>query len=456
MLLLSACGGNSKTTTVENNEPIDNGSNTILNQEPYKVGVQRLVFTNERTVDTLSEEMKTILSMSAGDSRELMVKIWYPADENQEFVESHNYGFHTENSPVPVDPNDEYYQEYLTGFLEEAVVSRSFYNAIPIKNTMYPVVFYSHGYGGSVEENEQYYQSLTEQGYVVVSIGHSQEARYVTVNNEVGIPFNLDMAEHAFSRLEPELSKVLTDEEKADLFTLPLGSEINNDLLRKHYYEAAEVNINSLEHINLWVEDTQFVLEQLQEINSGAIESNLQGIFDLSKIAATGHSFGGATARHFCNREINCLASINMDGSSFARYGDNITKPYLVYRGEAEARVQALVRNDVQMSDLDRQQAIDKTELDAYIVNHADINAALDDLYILRLKTDHMGFILGWLDLHDDGLGKSVLHSILEESSLHFLNRYLKPDQKLDSEQKLCLKISESDALVSPFHNVCG
>ena len=423
------------------------------------IGVQSFVFNNSNIASTLSTALKDALRLPYDTNRELMVKIWYPVQSNQDEDEDnrHDYGFHTIEQPIPSDPAGADYQQALAFFQTTAVKSHSFYQAAPTDNTAYPVVFYSHGYGGVIEENQSYFEALVKQGYVVVSIGHTGEARYVTVSNGVGVGPNLAMAQHFSSELaEPDVTKILTPQETNQLATLPLGSTITSELLSKLHYSTNEVKVGRQEHRDLWVEDTHFVLNQLKQINSGEIDSNLKGIFDLSKLAASGHSFGGAIASRFCNQEINCLASINIDGATVLE--QQVKSPNLIFRSEPKAYIEDIIRNggDEYKDDEAKDKVINSLKQSLHLNNHAEIQAAQSDLYILSLKnTSHSDFVMGWFDLHTSGLGKSVLHTILEQSSIEFLNYNLKSAQHPDAKQKLCQQLIDEDNLIMEYAEAC-
>lgn len=421
------------------------------------IGVQSFVFNNNNIASILSPALKDALRLPYETNRELMVKIWYPAKSNQDEDNRHNYGFHTTEQPIPSDPAGADYQQALAFFKIIAVKSHSFYQAAPTDNTAYPVVFYSHGYGGVIEENQSYFEALVKQGYVVVSIGHTGEARYLTVSNGVGVGPNLAMAQHFSSELaEPDVSKILTPQETNQLATLPLGSNITSELLSKLHYTTNEVKVGRQEHRDLWVEDTHFVLNQLKQINSGEIDSNLKGIFNLSKLAASGHSFGGAIASRFCNQEINCLASINIDGATVVE--QQVKHPNLIFRNEPKAYIEDIIRNggEEYKDDEAKDKVINSLKQSLHLNNHAEIQAAQSDLYILSLKnTSHSDFVMGWFDLHTSGLGKSVLHTILEQSSIEFLNYNLKSAQHPDAKQKLCQQLIDEDNLIMEYAEAC-
>ena len=197
-LALTGCNDNKKKEkAVEKEEKVQY-------QAPYTVGAQRLVFTNDNITKTLTPKLKSLMGMIDGDSRELMIKIWYPALPTQNEKDRHDYGFHTKSQPFPFDPESDEYEGTVALLQNLAKESQTYYDAAPIENISYPVIFDSHGYSLPVEMYQTYYESLVQQGYVVVATSHSQESSYVTVNNNVGIGLNDAMDYDTNTRIIPE------------------------------------------------------------------------------------------------------------------------------------------------------------------------------------------------------------------------------------------------------------
>lgn len=77
----------------------------------------------------------------------------------------------------------------------------------------------------------------------------------------------------------------------------------------------------------------EFVIDQIEKLNSGAIESQFQGRIDLNHMGAMGHSFGGATAFNTTYLDHRIKAGINMDGSLYeVENRDVIKKPFMFIR----------------------------------------------------------------------------------------------------------------------------
>lgn len=79
----------------------------------------------------------------------------------------------------------------------------------------------------------------------------------------------------------------------------------------------------------LWVQDMRFVVDKLNELNDADPAGRFFGHVDLSKVAAVGHSFGGAAALEFCYEDERCTAAIDLDGIPFgAVVEQGLKKPF--------------------------------------------------------------------------------------------------------------------------------
>lgn len=117
----------------------------------YKVGVNESDFSPE----------------NANHCREIMARVYYPSN-------------------VPVTTGGSYYLPLIQGFKDlvtgapnvesndvqefDSLQSYSFKNATPIKGKSFPIVLFSHGAGGNVEEYENEITNLVSYGYMVVGV----------------------------------------------------------------------------------------------------------------------------------------------------------------------------------------------------------------------------------------------------------------------------------------------
>jgi dienelactone hydrolase len=77
----------------------------------------------------------------------------------------------------------------------------------------------------------------------------------------------------------------------------------------------------------MWLTDMKAVVDQLQRLNE-APSGMFAGHFDLARLGAVGHSFGGAQALQFCHDDSRCHAAIDLDGIPFGSVvTDGLAKP---------------------------------------------------------------------------------------------------------------------------------
>jgi predicted dienelactone hydrolase len=231
------------------------------------------------------------------DSRELMVRVWYPADPSPADVSQPYWPEVKHTGPLILE------QLGLPTFLLDYMVlvpSHSYLDA-PISNDSpkYPVLVFSHGYFDDFSGELTLMEELASHGYIVFSISHPYEAMAV---------------EFPGGRI------VLADPRVFTIMYQDLPSGIDMDY-----------------QVDVWVKDTLFVLDQLEELNADLDGNILAGHLDLGKIGVFGYSFGGATATEVCLLDDRCLAGANLDGSQFG-YADfesnHLKTPFLFFYNE--------------------------------------------------------------------------------------------------------------------------
>lgn len=270
---------------------------------PYKIGTTRYYFTDEKRPETFTKESE--------DYREVAIKIWCPALESScmekaPYIEKalERKKKLPKNSPLP--------SSFFDKIAE--VKSNSFYNAtISNKQEKYPIILFSHAYNAGMSANTILMEELASYGYITISIGHAYEtSHFINRDGNVTI-FNCDNNEFKERSLER-------------LNTLTLQSKLNdtnNDeklclIIRKIMDKRPKI----MRSLNIWVEDTSFIIDKLEELNK--TDDLFKGKLDLDKIGVIGHSFGGAVAGQLCIIDSRCKAGVNLDG---LQIGDMMDKP---------------------------------------------------------------------------------------------------------------------------------
>jgi dienelactone hydrolase len=207
-------------------------------------------------------------------SRELMVKFWYPLAEQKPIISSDPYRqaetrFYRRHRPL-----------LWLGSLSRPMYAYAQQNADgSIVDTQLPVIIFSPGQGGTYDSNTAHCQELASHGYLVISISH---------------PYDSYVVQFLDGRVINGLAWV-AQREKSSFFDR-----------RKQNDEDIEVRIA----------DVLFVLNKLEEINDDESSPFYQHI-DLQNIGVMGQSYGGSTAVQACRRDDRIKAGIDMDGSLF-------------------------------------------------------------------------------------------------------------------------------------------
>ncbi|MBE9913999.1 dienelactone hydrolase [Paenibacillus donghaensis] len=241
-----------------------------------KVGTQTFHFVDEGR--------KEIFGDTPGGKRELMVQVWYPAQN-------------TKGKPLPfISDADKVLKEepvsntfgIPTMFVEymKNISSHSYENAeISGSSSSYPLIILNHGYSSSKIYHTSQAENLASHGYIVASIDHT----YST-----------------FATVFPDgrTTTMKTDE----------------DLIGEKQYRNKVGKV--------WTDDVTFTLDQLERINSGEIPSEFNGKIDLGRVGVFGHSFGGA-ASYDAAYDPRITAGIDLDGSLYLYDKEPLSKPFM-------------------------------------------------------------------------------------------------------------------------------
>lgn len=243
----------------------------------YNIGTTAFELTDQERNETFTAD--------TDDLRRILVQAWYPTDD----VTGLN------RAPYMYNPS-----AFSTGIqqgwgLPSIIVSHfsltvtHSYEDAPLSDAeaTFPVLLFSHGYGGVIMQNTVLMEELASHGYVVFSIAHPYESLVTAFPN----------------------GDVIYEDDK-DAFD----------------------NIGS--SLDIWANDTLFLVNQLEITSNPDIPSIFWGKLDFSRIGALGHSFGGTTAEQVCLADTRLQAGISFDSphGNLARTA-NMTKPFMLFFG---------------------------------------------------------------------------------------------------------------------------
>ncbi|MFC4100111.1 alpha/beta hydrolase family protein [Paenibacillus xanthanilyticus] len=245
---------------------------------PYAVGT-----VLHHWVDEAREETYTA---SAGDRREVLVRLWYPA-ERVSGAKRANYGFGGEET----DRSGAAPFLYKVIAASNRTAKANAYEAAPISqaSATYPVLVFSPGFGGSSFMYASILEELASRGYIVAAIQHPYFSYFSTRFPDGRV---------ARGMFDPGASD---DWQRSE--------DLIDDIL---------------------VPDVRFVLDKLEELAGGASGGALAGKLDVARLGMLGHSFGGAVTAQAMAADSRIKAGLGMDGFLYGRkLTDGLKQPYL-------------------------------------------------------------------------------------------------------------------------------
>lgn len=218
-----------------------------------KIGTRTLHLVDTNRVDPY---------LANGQSRELLVRFWYPANVAA-----------TCNPAPYASPAVWNYMARLVQVKPPEVKTNSCQDA-PVAAGGHPVVVFTHGYTGTFTDYTFLFEDLASRGYVVASVGHTFESTAV---------------EFPDGRL--------------------LKSVVGSHLERKLQLNEPSTTLA----VAVRLSDLKFVMNELERLN-GPAKSPFTGTLDLSRVALAGHSLGGMTALLGVELDSRFRAAVSLDG----------------------------------------------------------------------------------------------------------------------------------------------
>jgi dienelactone hydrolase len=268
---------------------------------PEPTGVYDVGTTTVTLVDNSREEL---YSESSGEPRTIIVQIWYPAE------------LEPGAKPAPWLDHMEVMGAVLaaklnlpTFFLDHVRYSRAHAiadAAISSVKPQYPLLLFSHGWGGFKAQNTYQVEELASYGYIVAAPDHTYGAiatvlpdGLVALNNPEALPLGMGLSEEDFL----ESAQALGDQ---------------------------------------WAGDLSHILDSLENLESDDPAGQLANHLDFTRVGVMGHSTGGGAAIQFCANDQRCQAALGMDPYmapvSYQVQHQGLTQPYLAIFSETWAQ----------------------------------------------------------------------------------------------------------------------
>jgi hypothetical protein len=247
----------------------------------YQVGVRSF-----HLVDNSREEWFT--ENDSSDVRELMVKVWYPTEDNDfsdraDYMDPATFLWLRNQGPVPLIsiPRDAY--RFVHPYIYDAVE--------PVSQVCFPVLLFSPGYDGVDTIYTSFIDELVSQGYVVVSMNH------------------------------PYVSGVTVFPDGRSVYVADRPGDLADSAVFLKKSQETVVN------------DSLFPLDFVEQLNQ--TDDELSGIFDCSRVGMFGHSFGGAATINCCFLDDRIKTGFTLDGVIYDEFITGaIDTPFLLMCAE--------------------------------------------------------------------------------------------------------------------------
>jgi predicted dienelactone hydrolase len=284
----------------------------------YQVGTRILYFKDASRVEDAAPV--------AGTPRELMVQLWYPAEESGDRLAHYR-------EPRETNAISSYQSVLRTNSRLDAPVS--------VSGGPYPVLLLNPSWGGRRTNYTYLAEDLASHGYLVASIDHTYNASLVAFPDGRVIRGRSAAEFDYMANSTPERVQAVW----------------NQELLKS----AA---------------DDRFILDQLAAANKSP-GTPWYGRVNTDVAGAIGHSFGGAVATETCDQDRRVRASVNMDGWFFgAIHARGTNQPLLIVSESFDA---ATLESAPASADLGM--VLDKTDFE-------DVKASLRQFGGYRLAVD--------------------------------------------------------------------
>ena len=355
---------------------------------PEPTGQYNVGTTSYNFVDPEREEIYT---EDENDHREITARVWYPS---QDVTDAAPEAYLNPELTSAIASELEIPNEDLLGVTQFLTTNSVPDAPLAEDQSEYPVLVFSHGFGGLPEFNTIKAEELASQGYVVVGINHTYDS----------------------------IASVLADGEtvpQSPVFDVENQSEIL-ELLG--------------ESVDIRAEDAQFVLDELTKIDAGDDPDELfSGHLDLEKVGIFGYSLGGATAAQVLAEDHRFQAGINLDGGLFGDAANaSLDQPFMILNNEAFGQGTSSSPEEKQFNQL-QQSFVENLQNDGYEVTILGTeHSSFNDLPFLLPSLLNSGIELGELgelansDNDDfEAIDPQLASTIINDYTLAFFDRYL-------------------------------
>jgi len=358
----------------------------------YSVGTQVYFWTD----NSRSE----VYTTSTEDFRELMVQVWYPSEKKEGYQYTSHVTFPEKSISAIAKTSG-----LPTNFGKHGTFlkSNSVMGLLPIQNKQFPLILFSHGDGGLLNQNTSQIEELASHGYIVIACNHTYNSSISFDKNGTPLLYqqNIDWNEQAQHH--------------------------------KKYYTNLLINYR--------YQDLVFMINELKKTSfQGDVKNPFLNIIDFNNIGAMGHSMGGGTIYLSLLKNEKIKAGVAFDGWFFGLLEKDFLmknpKPFM-HIGQEQFIDQSLdgdinsspegkenfkIYNKIMNNNKDKHAAYIKNSLH---YSYTDIKLIYNTDAPLALPLDSLGKV-----------DKKIVDYVMDKSVLNFFNYALKNQQLNLTEQK--------------------
>lgn len=295
---------------------------------PQPTGPHAVGTTTLHLVDSNRPE---IFTDDSDDVRELMVRVWYPAEPDPGAKPMPYWPDADIVGPIRVE--DDFHKWGLTFlptrmFNHYDLMRSNSYPEAPISaaEAAYPVLLFSPGGGMIHERNFLHVEEMASRGYIVFSLSAPYESWAVIFPDG-----RVVRGTHLKANPEPTEEDKKREEQAQEMVKrLEASTDIQERKVIMREFFAFDPDGIMDKLLAVRVADARFVRDELERIDTGERNSQFEGRLDLERVGMFGMSLGASVTGQVCVEDDRFRAGVNLDGTQFGTLIDNhMSQPFM-------------------------------------------------------------------------------------------------------------------------------
>lgn len=362
----------------------------------YEVGAQDIY---------LKTDLDEIITEDPSDTRELMIKAWFPAAPEEESRESYLNQADRQGFALK-------YGLPITSFNYLDLIETHTFKDAQVAPGEFPVLIFSHGQYSNATGYSAIIEDIVSHGYIVLVINHTYESMGSLFPDGRIAYFN---AEYDSQKLNQEMTDLAWTSSQDFL-------KATTKVEKRAIAERLVLNYYASEITQRWAMDVKVVINELEVWNAKSFLSNH---IDLNNIGVFGHSQGGAAIGQAMVNSIKIKAGFNIDGVQWGTViNDTIRQPLVLLSSDWPDN-HPKINTQVYRED-------NIANFTSFLLQNSGHASFMDIPYIINISK-----------LSESGsIDKSLASRITSETVVRFFNEHLKDQETFDVD-KLTAKYSE-------------